>query len=462
LYLVPTVGGEVTKINEPLVPGGEVVRAEFTSDGNYIVYLTDKHVVDVYELYSIRLSDMQRFRLSPDPVAGGTVYIELLVTPDGSRVVYRGDMEVDERWELYSVGIEGGPTAKLSGPMIADGDVVYRGFAISPDGGTVVYRADQDIDYVNELFSVPVAGGTVTKLNPPLPASRWVFDFAIDPTSTRVIYTADQDTDNLNELYSVPIGGGPTTKLNAPYIAAADTQQFVVSPDGSSVAYRADQEIDRVYELYEVPVVGGTVTKLNGLLVDGGDVHDDEYRKGEEFRFDPGTNLVAYIADQEVDDALELYRSLLPERDTDGDLQDNCVDPCPLDAADDSDNDGFCADVDCEPADGDLWQVPGQIADLMLDRVGDPPDTTLLTWSPPSELGGTLSPGYDTVRTAEVTDFGPASAVCVESGDGTDTLASDTDVPGSLFFYLVVPGNACGRTPGAVVSTLTRQIRECP
>jgi len=463
LYLVPSVGGEAMKLNEPLVPGGQVYFGQFTPDGNYIVYHTDKHVVGVYEVWSIRLADMQRFRLSLDPVAGGRVDGEPHITPDGSRIVYRGDMEVDERFELYSVGIEGGPTTKLSGPMIPGGGVVYRGFAISPDGSTVVYKADQVIEYVYELYSVPVTGGTITKLNPPLPTSRRVTQFAIDPTSTRVVYTADQDTDNIVELYSVPIGGGvPTTKLNAPYIAASDTQQFTISPDGSSVAYRADQEADRVYELYQVSITGGATTKLNDPLVDGGDVFDDEFRKGEEFRFDPGTNLVAYIADQEVDNAFELYRSLLPDRDTDGDLQDNCVDPCPLDADDDSDNDGFCGDVDCEPADGDLWQVPGQIVDLMLDRAGDPPDTTLLAWSAPSDPGGTLSPSYDTVRTTGVTDFGSVSAVCVESGDATDTIASDTDVPGALFFYLVLPSNACGRTPGEVVATRTRQIRECP
>ena len=38
-------------------------------------------------------------------------------------------------------------------------------FQVSPDGSTVVYRADQDTDDVFELYSVPIGGGASTKLN---------------------------------------------------------------------------------------------------------------------------------------------------------------------------------------------------------------------------------------------------------------------------------------------------------
>ena len=89
-------------------------------------------------------------------------------------------------------------------------------FLIRPDSQRVVYVADQDEDQVFEVYSVPLGGGTVTKLNDLLVASGDVFAFRIGPGSQQVVYVADQDTTGVDELYSVPLGGGTVTKLNGP------------------------------------------------------------------------------------------------------------------------------------------------------------------------------------------------------------------------------------------------------
>lgn len=94
------------------------------------------------------------------------------------------------------------------------GGDVYS-FAISPDGSRVVYRADQDTDFVDELYSIPIAGGTSTKLNGTLPLNGDTTTYLISPDSTRVVYLADQNTNNVVEIYSVPVGGGTPVKLNA-------------------------------------------------------------------------------------------------------------------------------------------------------------------------------------------------------------------------------------------------------
>ena len=89
------------------------------------------------------------------------------------------------------------------------------------------------------------------KLNDTLVASGDVFNFQISPDGSRVVYNADQDTDGDNELYSVPIGGGTVTKLNSTLVTDGDVLGgFQISPDGSRVVYRADQDTDDVFELY--------------------------------------------------------------------------------------------------------------------------------------------------------------------------------------------------------------------
>lgn len=83
---------------------------------------------------------------------------DLRISPDGSRVVYRADQSLDDVMELYSVPIDGGASVKLNGTLVAFGDV--RGdFQVSPDSQYVVYRADQDTNGILELYSVPGVGG---------------------------------------------------------------------------------------------------------------------------------------------------------------------------------------------------------------------------------------------------------------------------------------------------------------
>ena len=61
------------------------------------------------------------------------------------------------------LGVPAITNLKLNDPLVPSGDV--ESFDISPDGSRVVYRADQDADGVTELYSVPIAGSPVTKLN---------------------------------------------------------------------------------------------------------------------------------------------------------------------------------------------------------------------------------------------------------------------------------------------------------
>ena len=168
---------------------------------------------------------------------------------------------------------------KLNSPLIAGG-FVYD-FSISPDGRRVVYRDGQKVtsglieSQPYELYSVPIGGGTVTKLNSPLIPGGAVYEFSISPDSSRVVYKDSQLTGGPEpfdpyELYSVPIGGGTVTKLNSPPIPGMQVKLFSISPDSSRVVYRADQQTDGVYELYSVPINGGTVTELNSPLLMGG------------------------------------------------------------------------------------------------------------------------------------------------------------------------------------------------
>ena len=186
-------------------------------------------------------------------VAGGNVSPGgLQFSPDSSRVLYHADQTTNGVLEIYSVPSTGGAATKLNGPLVAGGNVASAGLAFSPDSSRVLYLADQTTNGVDEIFSVPSAGGAATKLNGPLVAGGNVspFDLAFSPDSSRVLYNADQTTDGVFEIFIVPSAGGTAVKLNGPLVAGGNVLDQQFSPDGSRVLYQADQDTDGVNEIY--------------------------------------------------------------------------------------------------------------------------------------------------------------------------------------------------------------------
>lgn len=282
---------------------GGVVDFQISPDGRHVVYRADQDTDQVLELYSVLLGGGPPIRLNPLLVTGQSVE-DYQISPDGRWVVYRADQDTDNTIELYSVPIEGPMTAgiRLNGPLAPNGNVAS--FQISPDSSRVVYRADQEADGLAELFSVPISGpaGPVIKLNGSLVSGGDVFAYQISPDGGRVVYRADQDTDNVFELYSVPlVGGTPGIKLNSNLVSGGDVSIFRISPDGNRVVYGADQDAFTRLELYSVSINGptGSAIKLNGPLVANGEVSD--------FQISPDSRRVVYRADQDTDEVMEIF-----------------------------------------------------------------------------------------------------------------------------------------------------------
>ncbi len=119
----------------------------------------------------------------------------------------------------------------------------------------------------------------------------------------------------------------------------------------------------------------------------------------------------------------------------------------------DTDADGYPDPIDCNPASSAIWSAPG--AATALDLTGHP---TTLSWLPPASPGST-SVVYDVLRSSADPAF--ASPFCLETGE-TDLTASDTSLPGDVFFYLVRSRNTCGQNAGAGSSGTPRTPPPCP
>ncbi len=268
-----------------------------------VVYLADQETDGVFNLYLASSGA----RLNPRLTSVGNV-ISFALTPDKTAVVYIADQDSAGVFELYQVNIATpGVSVKLNGKLIPPGGNVTS-FAITPDGTSVVYLADQRIDQVFELFRVLFSNpASSTLLNTPLSSGQTVKQFAVTPDSTRVVYIANQDPLNLtvDELYQVAFLNPPSdnTKLNASLVTGGNVIDFAISPNSVSVVYLADQTTVGVFQIYLAQVLvpgSGSVTPLNGTLVSGGNVTT--------FAVTPNSAAVIYRADQTTNNVFELYQ----------------------------------------------------------------------------------------------------------------------------------------------------------
>jgi hypothetical protein len=100
---------------------------------------------------------------------------------------------------------------------------------VIPDSTGVISLADQNTDGVNELYRVLFGGGGSTRLNPGLIAGRNVLSYAISPNSGSVVYRANQDNVNIVELFRTFFASaGGSTKLNSTLVVGQDVTEFAV------------------------------------------------------------------------------------------------------------------------------------------------------------------------------------------------------------------------------------------
>ena len=277
LYSIPIGGGTPTKLDNVTSENG-VSGFMLSHDGGRVVYGVDN------DLYSVPVEGPKTASVKLH--TGGINIGYITISPDSSRVVYPviDEDNIFAARELYSIPIGGyeGEAERLNKEMVALGSVDYYYIVVSPDSQHVVYRADQETFAVDELYSVPIDGPASegVKLNSALPEGGDVDfkNFAVSPDSSRVVYVADQEIDEVDEIFSVPITGPATSgvKLNDPLPLGGDVENFKINPNSSSVIYRADQETNDILELYNVPIKGGSRVKLNHEMeIERGSIGDD-------------------------------------------------------------------------------------------------------------------------------------------------------------------------------------------
>lgn len=234
---------------------------------------------------------------------------------DSEWVVFLADKDTDDITELYAVEDDNGGSEpiKLSETLPANGKVLD--FAISPDKTLIAYLAGQEAATKFELYVVPVdaadsgykadsaynVSGTIPNF------SSDVKSFAWSPDSSSLVFLADIDTLGTDELYMVNSDGTNLHNINGPTAGVVEIGEFSWSDDSRYVAYKV-YNLNTPAEFIGInshdsqspnPSDPGYSVRLNPSLVSGGSI--------KAFSWVPNSNLVVYLADQDVLGQNELF-----------------------------------------------------------------------------------------------------------------------------------------------------------
>ncbi|MBX7206992.1 MAG: hypothetical protein K1X78_01665 [Verrucomicrobiaceae bacterium] len=348
--------GSTVKLNAPMVTGGDITEFKISPDSQRVVWRADAEVDNTRELYSRAIDgSAAQVKLNHAVVAAGGSVLSFEISRDSTRVVWLGDPDVFNQREMFSRLIDGSAAeVKLNDPMIAAGSANFF-FQISPNSARVVWVADADTDNVGEVYSRAIDGsGAQVKLNDPFTNAGAAAGtrVKISPDSARVVWTADATINNKDDLFSRAIdgsgaqatlsgplvpgsfvgpgplisadslrvvyvktfagvtqlfsrpidGSGTEVLINDPMVTGGSATGFLeISPNSARVVWNADANTDGVVEIYTRAIDGsGTQVKLNNAMVAGGNVLN-------EFHFTADSSRVYWMADADIDTAVELY-----------------------------------------------------------------------------------------------------------------------------------------------------------
>jgi len=276
LFRIDLTDGSVEQLNDDFVDEGFVDFPIVSPDGQIVVYdaITTSPTFQ-QDFYSVQISGGNPVKLNPPFVAGGALYNKF-IGPKGQYVYYVADQVVDNQNRLFRVPIGGGPSEELISNFTAGESLSGSGSTrISSDGLYAVFEINLSSP-IRHLYSVSLQTGVAVKLN----TGGRVLKFSISDDDNFVIFDDDSETTEVFELYSVPIEGGTATKISSDYLSFANTGSGInydISPDSKRVAFWMDIEGDFKNEILEVPISGGQSKKLSPNLPDGSDVGFPQY-----------------------------------------------------------------------------------------------------------------------------------------------------------------------------------------
>ncbi len=219
--------------------------------------------------------------------------------------------------QLYSVPAAGGTPTAITTPAM--GDIDGGLYALTPDGASIVFAPDNPVVRPTsvsgirpKLFSIPSTGGAATEIPLTPPAHHFSIRSQLATTTNgqNILFIADYETVGKHELFSVPLAGGTPTRISDNLPFAGDVYSFALTPDGNSVAYSAGQNVSSNSELFLKSLSGSPGSSIR--VSDPLPVRDGAYdvstsAEGGQILFSADSSKIYFLGDLHTEGVNDLY-----------------------------------------------------------------------------------------------------------------------------------------------------------
>ena len=307
---LPSNGLFTGAVSNNVAGGSGNFNPKYSADGNTIFFINNETghggSVPTFTTDSFGAPDWDQ--IYSVPATGGTTVTPITLPADGDidinlwdiaasgNIIYAPDQEVavatdrgGQRPKIFSIPSTGGSSTEIVMPAASHvGFTIDRQLRVTPDGNNVLFIGDYETVGKFELFTVPVAGGTPSRVSDDLPFGGDVTSFEISPDGTKVAYAAGQNTSANNELFLKDIAGAagtsirvsdpPSSNGGAADVLTATRGVINFSNDGSQIYYLGDFTNNGVFDLYAVDTTektGNVPTSYTYTGLANGDFFDE-------------------------------------------------------------------------------------------------------------------------------------------------------------------------------------------
>jgi Tol biopolymer transport system component len=255
LFVAPVDGSTPTQ-PLPTPPYSAFGIAKFNPDPDTVYFSTKDPAVGVNRLYRVPIDGSSSPLLLADLSPLGAT--SLAVSHDGSTLLFVADDRPNSLSELYSLPTSGGAITRLS-PALTSSLQVNQSWVTETDRALFTIGGS---DW-GELFSVPLDGSEASvSLSPGRRATLggrtpYVASLAPVLTSSAVVFAADSGPWTPDQLFASAIDASSAPVELTPEVTPGPSDRDVavtvlLTPDGQHALYSVDQEINDVEYLYSV------------------------------------------------------------------------------------------------------------------------------------------------------------------------------------------------------------------
>lgn len=272
---------------------GLALFTTWSPSGRYLAFQDILSGPDDRDLWLADVSDpvtgVTRARVNPGANVGFSGRMDF--TPDSSRLAYAADEAASRLFEVYIVDIVGGvlgPRERVHPPFGASADVAFinRSIQFAPDGATLAYISDSDVDQLDQISVVDVGGAFPAApriVNGPMPmGADGVAAMFWNESGTMLAYRADQTTSGLRELFIADPTGTSTVTPNVHPLSMGQNLFGEQWFNGGLLYYVSEGAQRNLYWTEVVQMVPQAPVLLNHVLAVDEGVNDFEISQNGE------------------------------------------------------------------------------------------------------------------------------------------------------------------------------------